>query len=149
MNIETKQSYIGKPYLRMLRSRSGKSTSLHWGDGSLTDVGRATLEMQWTRLGVRTTIDQLFATNRTRVHGGYLFNGGDIGYWSLCPNDTAETVFALITKVHQQTVDILQPMTYEQRDTWRRGEVSLAQWVAQLERAMSVPAQAATAQATA
>lgn len=147
--METKLPYVGKPRLFMQRSKTGKSTSLHWDDGSLMDVGRAVLDMEWKRFGITATIDELFDANCKRVRGSRLMNGGDIGYWSLCPNDTAETVFARITEVHQQTVDILQRMTCEQRDAWRRGEVSLADWVAQLEQATSAPAQAATTQATA
>lgn len=133
--MESKLLYVGKPYLRMQRSQSGKSTSVHWDDGSLMDVGRTVLEMEWQRFGVVAKIDELFAANSKRVKGSRILNGGNIGYWSLCPNDTAETVFTLIAEVHRRTVEILQRMTYEQRDAWRRGEVSLVQWVQQLEQA--------------
>lgn len=131
--MESTQLYVGKPYLHMQRSKSGKSTSVHWDDGSLTDIGRAVLGMEWERLGVAQEIGDLFRANAKRVRGSELLGGGDIGYWSRCPNDTADTVFALIAEAHRVTVEILGRMTREQREAWRRGEVTLPEWVSLLE----------------
>lgn len=131
--MESTQLYVGKPYLHLQHSKSGKSTSVHWDDGSLTDVGRAVLGMEWKRLGVAQQIGDLFRANAKRVRGSELLNGGVIGYWSRCPNDTADTVFALIAEAHRVTVEILGRMTREQRDAWRRGDVTLPEWVSLLE----------------
>ena len=131
--MESTQLYVGKPYFHMQRSKSGKSTSVHWDDGSLTDVGRAVLGMEWERLGVAQEIGDLFRANAKRVRGSELLNGGVIGYWSRCPNDTADMAFALIAEAHRVTVEILGRMTCEQRDAWRRGEVTLPEWVSLLE----------------
>lgn len=131
--MESEQLYVGKPYLHRQRSKSGKSTSVHWDDGSLTDIGRAVLGMEWERLGVAQEIGDLFRANAKRVRGSELLSGGDIGYWSRCPNDTADTVFALIAEAHRVTVEILGRMTREQREAWRRGEVTLPEWVSLLE----------------
>ena len=131
--MESGQLYVGKPYLHRQRSKSGKSTSVHWDDGSLTDIGRAVLGMEWNRLGVAQQIGDLFRANAKRVRGSELLSGGDIGYWSRCPNDTADTVFALIAEAHRVTVEILGRMTQEQRDARRRGEVTLPEWVSLLE----------------
>lgn len=147
--METQSLYIGKPRLRMQRSRSGKSTSIYWDDGSLTDAGRELLVMQWERFGITSQINELFRANCKRVRGSNLCNNDEFGRWMLCPNDTAETVFELITEVHQHVLNISKRMTFEQQVAWRNGEVSLAQWVAQLEQATSAPVPAATERATA
>jgi hypothetical protein len=67
--------------------------------------------MEWKLFGITALVDELFTMNRKRVKGSHILNHGEIGYWSQCPNDTAETILALIAEVHQQTVDILQRMT--------------------------------------